>query len=93
MKFSTLILSAVVALMASTSRVQAAALPAVDIQAATVPQFEKRDIAGLNNYNCKPSAAHPRPLILVHATLLTADSWTDFVPTFQQQGWCVFALT
>ncbi|KAI9232170.1 MAG: lipase [Podila humilis] len=93
MKFSTLILSTVVTLMASTSRVQAAALPTVDIQAATMPQFVKRDIAGLNNYNCKPSAAHPRPLILVHATLLTADSWQDFVPTFQQQGWCVFALT
>ncbi|KAG0339727.1 hypothetical protein BG000_001465 [Podila horticola] len=95
MKFSaTIIPSAVVALMATISRVQAAALPAVDsIQVATMPLFEKRDIAGLNDYNCKPSAAHPRPLILVHATLLTADSWKDFVPTFQNQGWCVFALT
>ncbi|KAG0355910.1 hypothetical protein BG005_005176 [Podila minutissima] len=93
MRFSaTCILSAVVALVTSSS-VQAAALPAVDIQVATVPQFEKRDIAGLNNYDCKPSAAHPRPLILVHSTLLTADSWKDFVPTFQEQGWCVFALT
>ncbi|CAO3567335.1 unnamed protein product [Mortierella alpina] len=60
---------------------------------AIAAHLEKREITGLNNYNCKLTTAHPRPLILVHATLLTLDSWKDFAPVLIMQGYCVFALT
>ncbi|KAF9180875.1 hypothetical protein BGZ50_005859 [Haplosporangium sp. Z 11] len=58
----------------------------------------KRDkptvVAGLNNFNCVPSKAHPRPVVLVHSTLLTEESWHPlFAPALVKQGYCVFALT
>ncbi|KAG0221613.1 putative secreted lipase [Mortierella sp. GBAus27b] len=89
MKFS--IASVLGAALLALSTVQAAALPVEHVAANS--NFEKRDINGINNYNCKPSAAHPRPLVLVHATLLTVDSWSDFVPVFIKQGYCVYGLT
>ncbi|KAF8930142.1 hypothetical protein BGZ58_008435 [Dissophora ornata] len=47
----------------------------------------------MNNYNCKLTAAHPRPVILVHSTLLTVDSWWTFAPVLINRGYCVFGLT
>ncbi|KAF9408940.1 hypothetical protein BGZ94_002144, partial [Podila epigama] len=58
-----------------------------------VTGLEKRGLTGVNDFNCKLTAAHPRPLILVHSTLLTADSWWSFTPTLRARGYCVFALT
>jgi len=92
MKFTLASVISAVAFMA-LSAVQVSALPVVPNRPATAVSVEKRTIAGLNNYACKLTAAHPRPLILVHATLLTADSWSDFVPPMIAQGYCVFALT
>ncbi|KAF9121239.1 hypothetical protein BGW39_010672 [Mortierella sp. 14UC] len=75
----------------------AAALAAFfTIQAAAVPtpiQFEKREIVGINNYGCKLTPAHPRPLLLVHGTTLTMDSWSTWAPLLIKEGYCVFGLT
>lgn len=77
MKFTLAsILSIASAAFLSLSSVQSVALPIV----AEAPTLEKREIKGLNNYACKLTKAHPRPIILVHATPLTLDSWKDFVP-------------
>ncbi|MEY9967952.1 triacylglycerol esterase/lipase EstA (alpha/beta hydrolase family) [Streptacidiphilus sp. MAP12-16] len=48
---------------------------------------------GANNWSCRPSAAHPRPVVLVHGTFgdLT-DSWQALSPLLADQGYCVFAL-
>ncbi|KAG0031270.1 hypothetical protein BGZ82_007058 [Podila clonocystis] len=73
----------------SFSPAQSASLPVV----AEAPTLEKREIKGLNNYACKLTKAHPHPVILIHATLLTLDSWKDFVPTLVAAGYCPFALT
>ncbi|KAG0201825.1 Plasma membrane permease, mediates uptake of glycerophosphoinositol and glycerophosphocholine [Mortierella sp. GBA30] len=90
------------AILLALSAVQVSALPAVERTAADpspsttsalATHLEKRDISGLNNYDCKLTPAHPRPLILVHATLLTLDSWKSFAPVLIKQGYCVFALT
>jgi len=48
---------------------------------------------GANNWSCKPSAAHPRPVILVHGTFGDiSDSWQALSPLLYDNGYCVFAL-
>ena len=48
---------------------------------------------GANNWSCKPSAAHPQPVILVHGTFADmSDSWQALSPLLYDEGYCVFAL-
>ncbi|GII83890.1 lipase [Sphaerisporangium siamense] len=48
---------------------------------------------GANDWACVPTAAHPRPVILVHGTFATmAVSWPVLSPALRRAGYCVFAL-
>lgn len=49
---------------------------------------------GSNDWSCRPSAAHPNPVVLVHG--LSANmtvNWQTFSPLLANNGYCVFALT
>ncbi|WUD76170.1 alpha/beta fold hydrolase [Streptomyces sp. NBC_00510] len=49
--------------------------------------------SGWNNWSCKPSAAHPRPVVLVHGTLGNSiDNWLGLAPYLVKRGYCVYSL-
>jgi triacylglycerol esterase/lipase EstA (alpha/beta hydrolase family) len=48
---------------------------------------------GANNWDCKPTAAHPFPVVLVHGTLFDETiTWNLMAPAIEHAGYCVFAL-
>ncbi|MCX5266495.1 triacylglycerol lipase [Streptomyces sp. NBC_00199] len=49
--------------------------------------------SGWNDYRCKPSAAHPHPVVLVHGTLgNSVDNWLALAPYLTVRGYCVFSV-
>lgn len=49
---------------------------------------------GANDWSCKPSAQHPRPVLLVHGyASVPYTPWTKFSSTLKKHGFCVFAPT
>lgn len=49
--------------------------------------------AGVNDFACEPSDAHPEPVVLVHGFLENAyDNWASLGPQLVSEGYCVFAL-
>ncbi|AQA24343.1 alpha/beta hydrolase fold family protein [Rhodococcus sp. MTM3W5.2] len=51
-------------------------------------------LTGSNDFGCKPTADHPRPVVLVHGTAGGQQiTWGTYVPMLKNAGFCVFALT
>lgn len=74
-----------VAALAGPSAAAASAAPAAGEAAAAT--------SGWNDYSCKPSAAHPRPVVLVHGTFgNSVDNWLVLAPYLVARGYCVFSL-
>ncbi|WP_316739902.1 alpha/beta fold hydrolase [Streptomyces sp. MK7] len=64
-----------------------ATVPAATAHASDAPS------SGWNDYDCRPSAAHPRPVVLVHGTLgNSVDNWLSLAPYLKDRGYCVFSL-
>jgi triacylglycerol esterase/lipase EstA (alpha/beta hydrolase family) len=49
--------------------------------------------AGMNNWSCKPSPAHPYPVLLLHGTLFNENlTWQALSPELAAAGYCVFGF-
>ncbi|MBT2263634.1 alpha/beta fold hydrolase [Rhodococcus erythropolis] len=49
---------------------------------------------GTNDFSCRPSDAHPDPVVLVHGTAANRQTnWGVLAPVLANEGYCVFALT
>ena len=54
--------------------------------------WEPESVVGANN-GCKPSTAHPYPVVLVHATLADEGSnWVTLAPLLANEGYCVYSF-
>lgn len=63
------------------------------VPAAGVAQAAQAPSRGWNDYTCKPSAAHPRPVVLVHGTFANSvDNWLALAPYLENRDYCVFSF-
>ena len=78
-----------------------AAVPALAVPALTQPAGAEEgdyytspnDPPGANDWSCRPTAAHPRPVVLVHGTFGDRTHlWEPISFRLSQAGYCVFSL-
>ncbi|MDX5566996.1 alpha/beta fold hydrolase [Streptomyces sp. ID05-04B] len=70
----------------------AATLPTAAAHATTAADATASS-SGWNDYRCRHSAAHPRPVVLVHGTLgNSVDNWLALAPYLTVRGYCVFSV-
>jgi triacylglycerol esterase/lipase EstA (alpha/beta hydrolase family) len=70
-----------------------AAVATVPATAAHAADTAATSSSGWNDYSCKPSATHPRPVVLVHGTLANSvDNWLALAPYLENRGYCVFSF-
>ncbi|RKN72552.1 alpha/beta fold hydrolase [Streptomyces klenkii] len=72
---------------------------AASASASAAPAVAKTGVAGKtvtsgwNDWSCKPSAAHPDPVVLLHGTWANQlDTWFVLAPELAAKGYCVYSL-
>jgi triacylglycerol lipase len=49
---------------------------------------------GANDWDCRPTRKHPRPVVLVHGLIGNkSTNWQTYAPLLANEGYCVFSLT
>ncbi|MET7456965.1 alpha/beta fold hydrolase [Streptomyces sp. NPDC005574] len=70
-----------------------AAVAVVPAAASAHAATASTSAGGWNDYSCKPSTAHPRPVVLVHGTFANSvDNWLVLAPYLKDRGYCVFSF-
>jgi triacylglycerol esterase/lipase EstA (alpha/beta hydrolase family) len=92
-RLSSLLVATTTSLLAGALLLAGPAARAADPIAAA-KALAAPGVPGANNWSCEPSAAHPRPVVLVHGTFATgSNNWLVAAPALASRGYCVFALT
>jgi triacylglycerol esterase/lipase EstA (alpha/beta hydrolase family) len=80
--------------MARISRLTALVVVALLLVGAAVLPANAAPSQGLNDWSCRPSPAHPNPVVLVHGFGATGpEHWVVDGPLIARHGYCVFWLT
>lgn len=85
---SVVLLAAVAAGTLSSTPAQAAPVAAAEASSVTAAS------GGWNDWGCRPSVAHPRPVVLLHG--LGGQRYTNWfyhAPLLRDAGYCVFSFT
>lgn len=58
------------------------------------PAAPRAPSSGINDWSCRPSAAHPEPVVLIHGLGGNGPGhWAYVAPVLARAGYCVFHLT
>ncbi|MFF4407871.1 esterase/lipase family protein [Streptomyces sp. NPDC001262] len=67
--------------------------PSASAADAKTGKAERTVTSGWNDWSCKPSAAHPNPVVLMHGTFGNSwDNWLVLAPYLVKRGYCVYSL-
>jgi hypothetical protein len=93
----TVALAAVLTLVAAPGAQAATRLPVpYNLLPGVAQQLAAPDSPppGANNWACRPSAAHPNPVVLTHGLGANQTvNWQTYSPLLANNGYCVFSLT
>ena len=81
--------------LAASGTAEAAPLPVGNFASGVATELTSPggNPPGSDIWNCRPSATHPYPVILVHGTLANENfSWQALSPMLANAGYCVFAF-
>jgi triacylglycerol lipase len=84
---------AAVCLTVGSGTAQASLIPEGDLATAVANYLASPDsVAGANDWSCKPSAAHPYPVVLLPGTFANIGAnFVKLAPRLKNNGFCVFA--
>ena len=94
----TAALAAVLALVFGAASADAAPRPPVTYNFLDGARAELAhpggSLPGTNDFSCRPTPRHPRPVVLVHGSGGGQQTnWATLAPVLANEGYCVFAMT